>query len=79
MHLVERRSGNRIALPGEVVALAGPGEGDFLNALADGTRIVTTAQEIRERGAGYTGAGQGRFVMARSPVAVSGSIPVRSS
>ena len=52
--MVKLRSKNRITLPGKVVALAGLKEGDFLNVTADGTRIVITAQEIRERGAGYT-------------------------
>ena len=53
MHLVKLRSKNQITLPGKVVALAGLKEGDFLNVTADGARIVITAQEIRERGAGY--------------------------
>ena len=52
--MVKLRSKNQITLPGKVVALAGLKEGDFLNVSADGTRIVITAQEIRERGAGYT-------------------------
>ena len=54
MHMVKLRSKNQITLPGKVVALAGLKEGDFLNVTAEGTRIVITAQEIRERGAGYT-------------------------
>ena len=53
MHMVKLRSKNQITLPGKVVALAGLKEGDFLNVTADGTRIVITAQEVRERGAGY--------------------------
>ena len=36
------------------LALAGLKEGDLLNVAADGTRIVITPQEVRERGAGYT-------------------------
>ena len=54
MHLVKLRSKNQITLPGKVVARAGLKEGDLLNVAADGTRIVITAQEVRERGAGYT-------------------------
>ena len=54
MHMVKLRSKNQITLPGKVVALAGLKEGDFLNVSAEGTRIVITAQEIRERDAGYT-------------------------
>ena len=54
MHVVKLRSKNQITLPGKVVALTGLKEGDFLNVTADGTRIVITAQEVRERSAGYT-------------------------
>ena len=54
MHMVKLRSKNQVTLPGKVVALAGLKEGDCLNVTAEGTRIVITAQEIRERGAGYT-------------------------
>ena len=54
MYMVKLRSKNRITLPGKVVALAGLKEGDFLNVTAEGIRIVITAPEIRERGAGYT-------------------------
>ena len=54
MHMVKLHSRNRITLPGRVVALAGLTEGDFLNVTAEGTRIVITPQEIRERGAGCT-------------------------
>ena len=54
MHLIKLRPKNQITLPGKVVALAGLKEGDLLNVSADGTRIVITAQEIRERGADYT-------------------------
>ena len=54
MHMVKLRSKNQITLPGKVVALAGLKEGDLLNVAADGTRIVITAQEVQERGAGYT-------------------------
>ena len=54
MYMVKLRSKNRITLPGKVVALAGLKEGDFLNFTGEGTRIVITAPEIRERGAGYT-------------------------
>ena len=54
MHLIKLRPKNQITLPGKVVAQAGLKEGDFLNVTADGTRIVITAQEIRERAAGYT-------------------------
>ena len=53
MHMVKLRSKNQITLPGKVVALAGLKEGDFLNVTAEGARIVITAQEVRERGAGY--------------------------
>ena len=54
MHMVKLRPKNQITLPGKVVALAGLKEGDFLNVTADGARIVITAQEVRERGAGYS-------------------------
>ena len=54
MHMVKLRSKNQITLPGKVVTLAGLKEGDFLNVTAEGTRIVITAREIRERDAGYT-------------------------
>ena len=53
MHMVKLRPRNQITLPGKVVALAGLKEGDFLNVTSDGTRIVITAQEVRERGGGY--------------------------
>ena len=54
MALVRLRPKNQITLPGKVVARAGLKEGDFLDISADGARIVITAQEIRERGAGHT-------------------------
>ena len=54
MALVRLRPKNQITLPGKVVARASLKEGDFLDISADGARIVITAQEIRERGAGYT-------------------------
>ena len=54
MHMVKLRSKNQVTLPGKVVALAGLKEGDCLNVTAEGTRIVITAREIRESGAGYT-------------------------
>ena len=54
MHMVKLRSKNQVTLPGKVVALTGLKEGDCLNVTAEGTRIVITAQEIRERGASYT-------------------------
>ena len=57
MHMVRLRSKNQITLPGKVVALAGLKEGDLLNVTADGARIVITAQEVRERGAGYAMSG----------------------
>lgn len=54
MALVRLRPKNQITLPGKVVALAGLKEGDFLDVRADGARIVITAQELRDRNAGYT-------------------------
>ena len=53
MALVRLRPKNQITLPGKVVALAGLQEGDFLDVTADGARIVITAQELRDRSAGY--------------------------
>lgn len=54
MALVRLRPKNQITLPGKVVALAGLKEGDFLDVTSDGARIVITAQELRDRSAGYT-------------------------
>ena len=54
MALVRLRPKNQITLPGKEVALAGLKEGDFLDVAAEGARIVITAQELRDRGAGYT-------------------------
>lgn len=54
MALVRLRPKNQITLPGKVVACAGLKEGDFLDVTAQGARIVITAQELRDRNAGYT-------------------------
>lgn len=54
MAVVRLRPKNQITLPGEVVDCVGLREGDCLDVTADGSRIVITAQGLRDGDAGYT-------------------------
>lgn len=54
MPLVRLRAKNQITLPAQAVGAIGAREGDILEVAAEGTRLVITAKELRDRGRTYS-------------------------